>query len=256
MFFCSDDRLPCQPGRDPPRGQCWSVQFLPGMKKCQQTNFVGTIILERLVDAITLVSIFAITIILQPGLYSQFVERVINRPGEEETKKYRAISSCWSWSRLWPWWSPSGWSLKRKRSKTCLSPCKKDWLARMGRSERCKTSEETETFYFYSILLWGLYLIAGYLGFCIKRNNWLWYQRSFYRLVAGSIGMTITPGGIGGYAFFLENDDDLWIVRRCGFCLPDGCCGCPIPPWSLSGVWVSFAALPWYNKKKLQQSAI
>ena len=81
-------------------------------------------------------------------------------------------------------------------------------------------------------------------------------KEAFTVLSAGSIGMTITPGGIGGYAYFLENTMMIYGLSK-GVASAFG--------WLLwlsntavivVGGLVSFAALPWYNKKKLNQSVL
>jgi len=75
-------------------GEVLKCTVLARYEKVPADKLVGTIILERLVDAITLVTIFAITIILQPGLYGQFVDRVIIDPEKMKAKKCLVISSC------------------------------------------------------------------------------------------------------------------------------------------------------------------
>jgi hypothetical protein len=71
-------------------------------------------------------------------------------------------------------------------------------------------------------------------------------------LVAGSIGMIITPGGIGAYPYLLERTMMLYglkdsIAVAFGWIL-----------WLaqtiviLIGGVISFALLPWYNKRKLK----
>jgi len=112
-------------------------------------------------------------------------------------------------------------------------------------------------FIFYSILLWSLYLLAGYIGFhALQETQDYGIKEALTVLSAGSIGMTVTPGGIGGYAFFLEKTMMIYGLSR-GVASAFG--------WLLwlantavivLGGLFSFVALPWYNKKKLGQSAL
>ena len=105
--------------------------------------------------------------------------------------------------------------------------------------------------------MWALYLGGGYIGFhALQETQDYGIREAFTVLSAGSIGMTITPGGIGGYAYLLEQTMQIYGLSQ-GVALAFG--------WLLwlsntaviiIGGLISFAALPWYNKKKLQESAL
>ncbi|MEI9945178.1 MAG: lysylphosphatidylglycerol synthase transmembrane domain-containing protein [Chitinophagaceae bacterium] len=71
----------------PRLGEVLKCTVLARYEKIPADKLVGTIILERLIDAITLLIIFGITIAIQPGLYSQIVDKVFNSQADDETKK-------------------------------------------------------------------------------------------------------------------------------------------------------------------------
>src|SRR6266487_985005 len=65
-------------------------------------------------------------------------------------------------------------------------------------------------FLFYTASIWFLYLFAGYLGFfAFKETSGYGANQAFSLLSAGSIGMTIMPGGIGAYPLLIEKT--MWI---------------------------------------------
>src|SRR5688572_16515836 len=68
----------------PRMGEVLKCTVLARYEKIPADKLVGTIILERLIDAITLLIVFGITLAIQPGLYSQITEQVFNSPGEEK----------------------------------------------------------------------------------------------------------------------------------------------------------------------------
>ena len=92
--------------------------------------------------------------------------------------------------------------------------------------------------------------------FALQETEHYGIREAFTVLSAGSVGMTITPGGIGGYAYLLEQVMQVYGLSE-GVALAFG--------WLLwlsnTGVIIigglfSFVALPLFNKKKLQQSAL
>jgi uncharacterized protein (TIRG00374 family) len=238
-------------------GEVLKCTVLARYEKVPADKLVGTIILERLVDAITLLSIFAITIILNPGLYDQFVDRVINDPGEAENKKvsgniilFIMIGIVVLVVALWM-------IIKKKTFKDLFAAIKKIVKRVWEGVSAVRHLKRRKLFIFYSVLLWGLYLVAGYIGFfALQETNGYGMKEAFTVLSAGSIGMTITPGGIGGYAYFLEKTMMIYGLSK-GVASAFG--------WLLwlsntavivVGGLISFAALPWYNKKNLQRSVV
>ena len=234
-------------------GEVLKCTVLARYEKVPADKLVGTIILERLVDAITLLFIFAVTIITQPGLYQQFVARVINVPGETDDEKISGniimlISAGIIVVIIAAWMI-----IKKKNFNDLLSVIKMIGRRVWEGISAIKHLKRRKLFIFYSLLLWSLYLVAGYIGFyALQETRHYGIKEALTVLSAGSIGMTITPGGIGGYAYLLEKTMQIYGLSA-GVSLAFG--------WLLwlantavivLGGLISFAALPWYNKKKLQ----
>ncbi|HEY6506084.1 MAG TPA: lysylphosphatidylglycerol synthase transmembrane domain-containing protein [Chitinophagaceae bacterium] len=238
-------------------GEVLKCTVLARYEKVPADRLVGTIILERLVDALTLLGIFAITIILQPGLYQQFIIRVINVPAEPGNESVSGnlimlitagivilIIALWM-------------IIKKKTFKDLLSLVKMI-IGRVWEGiSAIRHLKRRKLFIFYTVLLWSLYLVAGYIGFfALQETRHYGIKEALTVLSAGSIGMTITPGGIGGYAYLLEKTMQIYGLSA-GVSLAFG--------WLLwlantavivLGGLVSFIALPWFNKNKLQGSSL
>jgi len=58
-------------------------------------------------------------------------------------------------------------------------------------------------FFFYSFAIWFLYLLATYVGLYATEGTESSFQTAISCLAFASIGMIITPGGIGAYAYFM-----------------------------------------------------
>ena len=56
----------------------------------------------------------------------------------------------------------------------------------------------------YSVLIWGLYILGTWIGlYATAGTSNLGIAAAVSALAFGSIGMIITPGGIGAYAYFI-----------------------------------------------------
>jgi uncharacterized protein (TIRG00374 family) len=238
-------------------GEVLKCTVLARYEKVPAEKLVGTIILERLVDAITLLGVFAITIILQPGLYQQFVDKVLNDPGEAESKKISGNFILLMITIIIVLLIAGWMIMKKKNFRDLLSAFKRTARKIWEGISAVQHLKKKKLFILYSLLLWSLYLVAGYIGFfALQETQGYGLKEAFTVLSAGSIGMTITPGGIGGYAFFLEKTMMIHGLSR-GVASAFG--------WLLwlsnttviiIGGLISFAALPWYNKKKLQRTPL
>ena len=58
-------------------------------------------------------------------------------------------------------------------------------------------------FFFYSFAIWFLYLLATYVGLYATEGTGSSFQTAISCLAFASVGMIITPGGIGAYAYFM-----------------------------------------------------
>lgn len=104
---------------------------------------------------------------------------------------------------------------------------------------------------FLTVLLWLFYLAGGYMGFlAFRETDHYGIKEAFTVLSAGSIGMVITPGGIGAYAYLIKGTMELYGLKE-SIALAFG--------WVLwiaqiivilFGGLLSFMLLPWYNKKR------
>ena len=133
---------------------------------------------------------------------------------------------------------------------------KKIWLSVMQGISSIKHLKKRKQFIFLTVLLWTLYLSGGYIGFmALKETEHYGVKEAFTVLSAGSIAMIVTPGGIGAYALLIQKTMQIYGLQK-GIALAFG--------WILwlaqTGVILigglfSFAALPYFNKKKRSEQS-
>jgi len=243
----------------PRLGEVLKCTVLSRYEKVPADKLIGTIILERVIDAITLLIIFGITLAIQPGIYTQLIDIIFNpktvgSPGEGGGK---TISSTLLGIIILGIiiFAIAIWMKKKKKNFRDLGLLFK----KIGQSiwqgiSAIRHLKKRWLFIFLSISMWALYLTGGYIGFmALKETQHYGIKEAFTVLSAGSVGMIATPGGIGAYAYLLQKTMQVYGLNE-GIALAFG--------WILwlaqtavilIGGLISFVAIPYYNKRKIRE---
>jgi hypothetical protein len=111
-------------------------------------------------------------------------------------------------------------------------------------------------FILYTVALWLCYFYGTYLGFfALQETQQYGVKEAFAILSAGSVGVIVTPGGIGAYALLIKKTMELYGLEE-GVALAFG--------WILwlvqnlviliAGVF-SFVAIPYFNKRTVSETS-
>lgn len=120
----------------------------------------------------------------------------------------------------------------------------------MGRINEHSTLATKGRFIAYSAMIWSLYILGTWVGLlATEGSSHLGLPTAISALAFASIGMIITPGGIGAYAFFLAK-----VLEKNGVSFEIGFANGTLQWFAqfLIVLIVGFCCLgllPWYNKK-------
>ena len=235
----------------PRLGEVLKCTVLARYEKVPADKLIGTIILERVIDAICLLLVFGITLAIQPDIYSQLIDTIFYSSKSGETKhipKYIIGLSVLGLLVI----IIAIWMIRKKKNFSDLLQVFK----KIGRSiwqglSAIQHLKKRGRFIILTLMLWTLYLTAGYIGFfALQQTSGYGIREAFTILSAGSIGMIATPGGIGAYAYLIQKTMQVYGLNE-GIALAFG--------WILwlaqttvilLGGLFSFAALPYNNKRK------
>ena len=235
----------------PRLGEVLKCTLLARYEKVPADKLVGTILIERIVDVICLAIVFAITIITQFGLIGQFAKDTIR----DNFLKGGAAAIALKFGLLIIVITVFYFVLKAifrkfganhfiKKMRNILEGVRAG-IASIGKMEN------KWSFIFQSIFIWCCYLGGTYLGFyATAGTEQLPFSAAFPVLAFASIGMIITPGGIGAYPWFVKE-----VMVRYG--IDEGIANANgILQWVAQCViilgvgFVCMALLPYFNKKK------
>lgn len=240
----------------PRLGEVVKCTMLARYEKIPVDKLIGTIILERLIDAITLLLVFGITLIIQPDIYSDLTEAIFNsspQPGHKTISSTLVLLIVIAIIIL----LITVWMIKKKKSFADLGELFKKIGRRIWEGiSAIQHLKKRKQFIFLTVMLWTLYLAGGYLGFLAFRETEQYgIREAFAILSAGSIGMVVTPGGIGAYSYLVEKTMIIYGLNS-GIATAFG-----LILWVaqtsviLIGGLISFVLMPWHHKRKTSEKS-
>jgi uncharacterized protein (TIRG00374 family) len=235
----------------PRLGEILKCTLLARYEKIPADKLVGTIILERLIDAVCLVLVFGITLIIQPGLYSQIVDTVFNgRTIDQETNKIPGYVAGLVLTGIILLFIGLWMVIKKKNFRDMVISIKKIGSRIWQGISAIRHLKKRGKFIMLTLILWCLYLSGGYIGFqALYETEHYGIKEAFTVLSAGSIGMIVTPGGIGAYPYLIEATMQLYGLQQSIAVAFGWLLWLAQTVVILIGGLLSFAALPWFNKK-------
>ncbi|WP_143306688.1 lysylphosphatidylglycerol synthase transmembrane domain-containing protein [Chitinophaga vietnamensis] len=235
----------------PRLGEVTRCGVLAQYEKVPADKLVGTMIAERAVDLLCLISLIALTILTQIdvlGAYvnREFFSRIQDKLSHADAKQLLLLAAIIIAGVL-----VLIWLLRRfARSKAAITMKALlrgvvEGILSIGKMEN------KWSFILQTILIWGCYLSQVYIGFfCLQETSHLTIAAALAVLMIGSLGMIVTPGGIGAYPPLVQGTLKLYGIHYAvGFAL-----GWII--WAAQTLLVlilgfgSFIALPLFNKNR------
>lgn len=233
----------------PRLGEFMRCTVLARYEKVSVEKLVGTVILERLFDGLCLLVVFGLTLGLQPNLYESILStftksNVDNSPTQKDSWLFYYLLLILLLLGI-------GWLIWKKiKIKELTQLARGTFKKIISGIFSIKKLDQPRSFIGLTFLIWILYLLAGYVGFlAFPLTEKYGFAEALTILSVGSIGMIISPGGIGAYAYLvlytmqlygldystaLAFGWTLWLVQTLVI--------------MLGGV-ISFILLPWYNRK-------
>lgn len=186
----------------PRLGEVLKCTLLAKYEKVPAEKIVGTIVAERAFDVVSLGIVFLMAL----GLQFNVIEA-----GWNQLKNQTATQAIDSNEGNWKMYLLVGIGLLlvalffiiRKRIPTLVASIKKIisgiWEGVMSATKL----KQQKLFFAYSFGIWFLYLLATYVGLHATAGTESSFATAISCLAYASIGMILTPGGIGAYAYFM-----------------------------------------------------
>jgi len=235
----------------PRLGEILKCTILGKYEKVPPDKLVGTILIERAVDVVCLLLVFVVAIVSQASILSNYATKTIqdnfiSGGTKPLVIKFLAIIFFLVFIFLLSKWvfKKYGHSKIVRKINDIFNGVKTGILS-------VKDLENKWGFIFHSLLIWTCYLGGTYLGFFATSGTaGLPLAAVFPILAFASIGMIITPGGIGAYPRFIMEVMLLYNIEK-GIGYANGTL-----QWVAQFLiilvlgFISLVLLPYYNKKR------
>jgi uncharacterized protein (TIRG00374 family) len=207
----------------PRLGEVTRCGILARYEKIPFNKSFGTVITERAIDMIMFIFLFFLMIVTQAGTIGHYLNtNIYPKLAEKFDNPMFSRVFIFSVAAVGILFIMMVFLMRRKIADSRLFHKIKSLV--MGFWEGLKSLSQISNpglFIFYSITIWALYFFMIYVCFfCFTDTSALTPGAALSALVLGSVGIMVTPGGIGLYPAIIQETMLLYgIVRTTGLAL-------------------------------------
>lgn len=241
----------------PRLGEVVKCSMLARYENVRVDRLVGTIVMERAVDVVCLLIVFAAALIFEGHIINEHIFSKITSVFQDPSGHISIRKVIIILSSIIVCLSLLYFLLKRFSHVDAVAKIKKVLAGILHGLGSIRIIKRKGAFLFHTVLIWGLYLAATTIGiYALQETSHLGVGGGLTTLALGSIGMVIAPGGIGAYAWIVAKLigwyglDETTIGTALGWLL-----------WSvqtliiLLGGLICFSLLSYHNKKRTLRAA-
>lgn len=234
----------------PRLGEVLKCTILSKYEKVPADKLVGTIIIERAVDVISLITVFIIALISQAGIIGSYTKETVSKYFLAGGINLLLLKIALLLVLAAIFFFALRFIFKKYNHIGFIEKANNILKGVIDGLASIKNLQNKKAFIFHSIFIWACYVGGTYLGFYATRGTeHLPLAAAFPVLAFASIGMIITPGGIGTYPLLIMEvmalygieegigfaNGNLQWVAQCSIILVVG--------------FISLTLLPYFNKK-------
>ena len=184
----------------PRLGEVFKCTLLARYEKFKVDKLIGTIIIERAVDLVCLIIVFIFSIITQGDIFGKWIMDKLkyffhNKTGDLAIEKLLLALGGFIIGLVLLYIF-----LKKFGHIDIVSRIKRVIKNILHGLSSIRYLEQKWWFIFHSLLIWTMYWFATTAGlYALRETQYLGFSGGLAALVVGTIGIIITPGGIGAY---------------------------------------------------------
>jgi uncharacterized protein (TIRG00374 family) len=240
----------------PRLGEVIKCTLLARYEKVRADRLVGTIVMERAVDVVCLIIVFTLALLFQGHIIGSYFQESVGKFFVDKTGHTSISKIVIVLGGLVIILRIAYILLKRYGHVDAVVKIKNVLYGILHGLSSIRFIKHKGLFAFHTLFMWGMYLTGTTVGiFALQETAHLGIGAGLTTLAVGSVGMILTPGGIGAYALLvaklmgLYGVDENTIGSALGWLL-----------WSvqtliiLVGGLICFALLSYFNKNKQLES--
>jgi uncharacterized membrane protein YbhN (UPF0104 family) len=184
----------------PRLGEVVKCTILARYEKVRADRLVGTIVMERAVDVVCLVVVFIAALIFQGGIIGEHVSAKFSSIFKDQSGHTSVGKIALVLGGIIAFFVIVYFLLKRFGHIDAVAKIKDILRGIQHGLNSIRFIQHKGWFIFHSIFIWVLYLTATTVGiYALRETAHLGFGGGLTTLAVGSVGMILTPGGIGAY---------------------------------------------------------
>lgn len=234
----------------PRLGEVLRCTILSRYEKIPADKLIGTILVERAFDVICLGIVFVVAFITQYDIIGGYALELSHEAFESRSGQFSAQKITIVLIVLTLALAGIFYLFKKLNHLSIVTAVKKIIRGVWEGLISIRNLQQKGRFLFYSATIWALYIGGTWVGLWATSGTAnLGLPAAISSLAFASIGMIITPGGIGAYAFFLAK-----VLEKNGVSFEIGFANGTLQ-WFAQFIiilivgFICLGLLPWYNKK-------
>lgn len=189
----------------PRLGEVVKCTLLARYEKVRADRLVGTIVMERAVDVVCLLIVFVVTLIFQGSIIGEHVANKFSSFFSDNTGHTSILKIAIVLSSIIVFIFILYFFLKRFGHIDAVAKIKNVLNGILHGLNSIRLVKHKGRFLFWTAFMWALYLAGTTIGiYALQETAPLGVGGGLTTLAFGSIGMIITPGGIGAYALIVS----------------------------------------------------
>ncbi len=236
----------------PRLGEVVKCSLLAKYEKVRVDRLVGTIVMERAVDVVCLMLVFAAALIFQGDIIWTPIKSKVSSLFQDKTGSTSILKLLVFGLLILALIMLVYFIFKRFRHVKVVGKVRSIVSGIAKGLSSIRFIEQKRLFLFHTVFIWVLYLTGTVTGvYALQETSPMGVGGGLTTLALGSVGMIISPGGIGAYAWIISKLvgwyglDEVTIGNALGWLL-----------WSvqtlviLAGGLICFALLGHFNKNR------
>ena len=187
----------------PRLGEVLKCTLLAKYEKVPAEKIVGTIVAERAFDVISLGIVFLLALTLQFNVIQAGWQQLQNASTSTNEHSNNGLLIFLGAVVVMLFIAVILYFTFKHKFETIIKSIKTILIGIWEGVISATKLKKHNLFFFYSFSIWFLYLLATYIGLYGTEGTASSFSTAISCLAYASIGMIITPGGIGAYAFFM-----------------------------------------------------
>ncbi|MGV3528838.1 MAG: lysylphosphatidylglycerol synthase transmembrane domain-containing protein [Flavisolibacter sp.] len=189
----------------PRLGEVVKCTLLSRYEKVRADRLVGTIVMERAVDVVCLAVVFLLTLIYQGHVVGDYVVSLFADFFKDKAGRISSTKIAIGVGGLVVFVLLVNFLLKRFGHVDAVGKIKNILKGILHGLMSIRFIKHKGMFLFHTVLIWALYLGSTTIGiYALQETKHLGIGGGLTTLAVGSVGMVLTPGGIGAYPLLVS----------------------------------------------------